>query len=63
MFSLRFLIIPLGAICTIAALSQTTYATGPRQPAAAMMSEQLVTCTDENRTTVDICIIADSVSH
>ena len=60
--SLRFLIIPLGAITMIAALSgQNSHAT-TRAPVISV-NEQLVDCTQDNRKTVDICIIADSVSH
>jgi hypothetical protein len=64
MIKLRFLLIPLGAVATIAALSaQTASHATTRAPVVATMSEQVVTCTDENRKTVDICIVADSVSH
>jgi len=64
MIKLRFLLIPLGAIATIAALStQTASHATTRERVASAVSEQLVTCTDENRNTVDICIVADSVSH
>jgi hypothetical protein len=64
MFQLRFLLIPLAAIATIAALSlQTASHATTREPVVGVMTEQVVTCTDENRKTVDICIIADSVSH
>jgi len=61
--SLRFLIIPLGAITTIAALSSqnVTHAT-TREPIISV-NEQIVDCTSENRKTVDICIIAESVSR
>ena len=64
MLKLRYLVIPLAAVATIAALStQTASHATTRAPAAATVSEQVVTCTDENRNTVDICIVADSLSH
>jgi NaMN:DMB phosphoribosyltransferase len=64
MLKLRYLLIPLGAVATIAALSaQTASHATTREPAVAMTSEQLVTCTDENRKTLDICLVADSLSH
>ena len=64
MLKLRYLLIPLGAVATIVALSaQTASHATTREPAVAMVSEQLVTCTDENRKTVDICIVADTLSH
>ena len=64
MIKLRFLLIPLGAVATIAALSsQTASHSTTREPVVAAMTDQVVTCTDENRSTVDICIVADSVSH
>jgi hypothetical protein len=64
MLKLRFLLIPLGAVATIAALSQTVSHATTRPPVVAVsMTEQVVTCTDENRKVVDICIVADSVSH
>jgi hypothetical protein len=64
MIKLRFLLIPLAAVATIAALSaQTASHATTRTPVAAAVTEQIVTCTDENRNTVDICIVADSVSH
>ena len=64
MIKLRFLLIPLGAVATIAALStQTASHATTREPVVASMTEQVVTCTDENRNTVDICIVAERVSH
>ena len=64
MLKLRYLLIPLGAVATVVALSaQTASHATTREPAVAMVSEQLVTCTDENRKTVDICIVADALSH
>jgi len=64
MLKLRFLLIPLGAIAVIAALStQTASHATSREAVVAPINEQLVTCTDDNRKLVDICIIADSVSH
>ena len=64
MIKLRYLLIPLGAVATIAALStQTASHATTRERSVAMVSEQLVTCTDENRKTVDICIVADNLSH
>jgi hypothetical protein len=64
MLKLRYLLIPLGAVATIAALSaQAAPNSATREPVVAAMTDQVVTCTDENRKTVDICIIADSVSH
>jgi hypothetical protein len=64
MLKLRFLLIPLGAISVIAALSTQTasHATG-RAPVVAAVTGQVVNCTDENRKTVDICIVADSLSR
>ena len=64
MIKLRFLLIPLGAVATIVALRLRPPPTPrPATPVVAAMSEQVVTCTDENRNTVDICIVADSVSR
>ncbi len=64
MLKLRYLLIPLGAVATIAALSaQTASHATTRAPVVATASEQVVTCTDDNRKTVDICIVADSLSH
>jgi len=64
MIKLRFLLIPLGTMATIAALSaQTASHATARTPVVAATTEQVVTCTDANRNTVDICIVADSVSH
>ena len=63
MIKLRFLLIPLAAVITIAALAQTASHATTRTPVAAPVTEQVVTCTDENRKTVDICIVADSLSH
>ena len=64
MIKLRFLLIPLGAVATIVALSaQTSSHATTRTPVVSAMTEQVVTCTDENRNTVDICIVAESVSH
>jgi hypothetical protein len=64
MIKLRFLLIPLGAVATIAPLAtQTASHAATGEPVVAAATEQLVTCTDENRNTVDICIVADSVSH
>jgi hypothetical protein len=64
MLKLRYLLIPLGAVVTIAALAtQTASHASSREPVASAVSEQLVTCTDENRKTVDICIVADGLSH
>jgi hypothetical protein len=60
--SLRFLIIPLGAITTIAALSQNATHATTREPVISI-NEQVVDCTSESRKTVDICIIAESVSR
>ena len=62
---LSFLIVPLGAIAIIAALSTQTasHATTSRAPAVAMINEPLVDCTQANRNTVDICLIAETVSH
>ena len=62
--SFRFFIIPIGAIATIAALSfqSATHAT-TREPVAATINEQIVDCTQANRMTVDICIVADGLSH
>ena len=61
----RFLIVPLGAICAIVALSgqAASRPTTPTPVVAQASSEEVVTCTDANRKVVDICIIADSVSH
>lgn len=58
----RFLLIPLGAIATIVALSQSATHATTRWP-VANATEQLVDCTQENRNTVDVCIIADSLSR
>ena len=64
MLKLRYLLIPLGAVATIAALSaQTASHATTREAAVATVSGQFVTCTDENRKTVDICIVADNLSH
>jgi hypothetical protein len=64
MIKLRFLFIPLGAVATIAALAtQTASHATTREPVASAVSEQLVTCTDENRKTVDICVVADGLSR
>jgi len=61
----RFLLIPLGAICAIVALSgqPASRATTPTPVVSQLSSDEVVTCTDANRKIVDICIIADSVSH
>jgi len=64
MLKLRYLLIPLGAVATIAALAtQTASHATTREPVLSAAIEQVVTCTDENRKTVDICIVADSLSH
>jgi hypothetical protein len=64
MIKLRFLLIPLGAVATIAALAtQTASHSTTREPVVSTVSDQLVTCTDENRKTVDICIVADGLSR
>jgi hypothetical protein len=64
MLKLRFLLIPLGAIAVIATLSaQTASRATTHEPVVAAVSEQVVTCTDENRKVVDICIIADGLSR
>lgn len=61
--SLRFMIIPIGAIATIAALSSQSATHATTRERVMSVSEQIVDCTQDNRKTVDICIIADSVSH
>lgn len=61
--SFRFLIIPIGAMATIAALSQSATHATTREPVRAVMNEQVVDCTQANRMTLDICIIAESVSR
>ena len=64
MLKLRYLLIPLGAVAAIAALSaQTASHATTREPVVAMVNEEVVTCTDQNRNSVDICIVADSLSH
>jgi hypothetical protein len=59
----RVLIIPVGAIATIAALSTQNVTHATTRGPVTSVNEQIVDCTQENRKTVDICIIADSVSR
>jgi hypothetical protein len=55
--SLRFFIIPLGAICTLASLSsQNVTPRVQRDTASAIVREQVVDCSNKNPT--EVCVIS-----
>jgi hypothetical protein len=55
--SLRFFIIPLGAICTLASLSsQNVTPRVQRDTASAIVREQVVDCINKNPT--EVCVIS-----
>jgi hypothetical protein len=55
--SLRFFIIPLGAICTLASLSsQNVTSRVQRDTASAIVREQVVDCSNKNPT--EVCVIS-----
>ena len=54
--SLRFFIIPLGAICTLASLSAQNTATRAQRDTGSMsVHQQVVDCTDKNPS--EVCVI------
>jgi hypothetical protein len=56
--SLRFFIIPLGAICTLASLSsQNVTPRVQRDTASAIVREQVVDCSNKNPT--EVCVISN----
>jgi hypothetical protein len=55
--SLRFFIIPLGAICTLASLSsQNATPRVQRDTASAIVREQVVDCSNKNPS--EVCVIS-----
>jgi len=55
--SLRFFIIPLGAICTLASLSsQNVTPRVQRDTASAIVREQVTDCSNKNPT--EVCVIS-----
>ena len=56
--TLRFFIIPLGAICTLASLSaQNTTPRVQRDSGSVFVHEQVVDCSHKNPT--EVCVISD----
>jgi hypothetical protein len=56
--TLRFFIVPLGAICALASLSaQNTTAHAQRDPVSVFVRQQVVDCSHKNP--ADVCVISD----
>jgi hypothetical protein len=56
--TLRFFIVPLGAICALASLSaQNTTARAQRDPGSMFVRQQVVDCSHKNP--AEVCVISD----
>jgi hypothetical protein len=56
--TLRFFVIPLGAICTLASLSaQNTAPRAPRDSGSMFVHQQVVDCSHKNP--AEVCVIPD----